>query len=230
MNFYIGIDVGTSATKMLLVDSEGVIHNTVVKEYPIEYPYPGWSQQDPEDWRDAVLQGVPELLEGFEGSNVVGIGCGGQMHGLVILDECDRVIRPALLWNDGRTAKETAYLNTQIGQERLSEMTGNIAFAGFTATKLLWLKENEPTNFERIKKIMLPKDYINYILTGVHSSDYSDASGTLLLDVENKCWSNEMLNICGVSETQMPRLFESYECIGTVRPEMAEVLGIPASV
>lgn len=230
MNFYIGIDVGTSATKMLLVDSEGIIHNTVVKEYPIEYPCPGWSQQDPEDWRDAVLQGVPELLEGFEGSNVVGIGCGGQMHGLVILDEGDRVIRPALLWNDGRTAKETAYLNTQIGQERLSEMTGNIAFAGFTATKLLWLKENEPINFERIKKIMLPKDYINYILTGVHSSDYSDASGTLLLDVENKCWSNEMLNICGVSETQMPRLFESYECIGTVRPEMAEVLGIPASV
>lgn len=230
MNFYIGVDIGTSATKLLLIDSEGMLHNTVVKEYPIEYPRPGWSQQEPEDWHRAVMEGIPELLIGFDVSKVAGIGCAGQMHGLVMLDEDDVVIRPALLWNDGRTEKETTFLNGQIGKEKLSQMTGNIAFAGFTATKLLWVKANEPNNFARIAKIMLPKDYINYILTGVHSSDYSDASGTLLLDVENKRWSREMLEICGISEAQMPKLFESYECVGTVKPEIAEALGIPASV
>ncbi len=138
------------------------------------------------------------------------------MHGLVILDENDQVIRPAILWNDGRTAKQVDYLNHEIGKDKLSKYTGNIAFAGFTAPKILWVKENEPENFARIAKIMLPKDYINYILTGVHACDYSDASGMLLLDVANKCWSKEMLEICGVTESQMPKLFESYEIVGTL--------------
>ena len=152
------------------------------------------------------------------------------MHGLVVLDEQDNVIRPAILWNDGRTAKQVDYLNGVIGKAKLSAMTANIAFAGFTAPKILWMKEEEPENFARIAKIMLPKDYINYILTGVHSCDYSDASGMLLLDVQHKCWSREMLEICGVAEAQMPKLFESFDCIGTVKPEIAEALGISASV
>ena len=228
--YYIGIDLGTSAMKLLLMDAEGKIHNTVSKEYPLEFPQPGWSQQNPEDWKDALFEGVPELLCGFDAYKVKGIGCGGQMHGLVVLDENDNVIRPAILWNDGRTAKQVDYLNNEIGKNKLSAWTGNIAFAGFTAPKILWLKENEPENFSRIAKIMLPKDYINYILTGVHSCDYSDASGMLLLDVEHKCWSKEMLEICGISEKQMPKLFESYDCIGALCPEVADKLGLHGTV
>ena len=229
MAYYIGIDLGTSALKLLLVDESGTIHNTVTREYPLEFPCPGWSQQAPEDWKRAVLEGVPELLRGFDAGAVRGIGCGGQMHGLVILDERDEVIRPAILWNDGRTAGETEYLNTVVGKEKLSAWTANIAFAGFTAPKLLWLREHEPDSFARIAKIMLPKDYVNYILTGVHSTDYSDASGTLLLDVKNRRWSAEMLSVCGVTESQMPKLYESWEAVGTLRPEMAALLGLPES-
>ena len=225
--YYIGIDLGTSAVKLLLVAEDGQICNSVTKEYPLEFPQPGWSQQNPEDWRKAVLEGIPQLLEGFDGSQVAGIGCGGQMHGLVVLDDQDQVIRPAILWNDGRTARQVDYLNEEIGRQTLSQLTANIAFAGFTAPKILWMRENEPENFARIAKIMLPKDYINYVLTGVHSCDYSDASGMLLLDVQNKCWSQRMLEICGITQEQMPQLFESYQCVGTVTPEMARQLGIP---
>ncbi len=230
MKLFIGIDLGTSAVKLLLMDQQGVIRNVVSKAYPLEFPQPGWSQQNPQDWKNAVLEGIPELLKDFSGADVAGIGCGGQMHGLVILDETDQVIRPAILWNDGRTARQTAYLNQQIGREKLTEWTGNIAFAGFTAPKLLWLREHEPENFRRIAKIMLPKDYVNYILTGVHACDYSDASGMLLLDVKNRCWSREMMDICGISQKQMPRLFESYACIGKVQPELARRLGLGADV
>lgn len=230
MKLYIGVDLGTSAVKLLLMDEQGQIKNVVSKEYPLEFPQPGWSQQNPEDWRKAMMEGIPELLTGFRGTDVAGIGCGGQMHGLVILDENDHVIRPAILWNDGRTAKQVDHLNNEIGKERLSQLTANIAFAGFTAPKILWVKENEPENFNKIAKIMLPKDYINYVLTGVHSCDYSDASGMLLLDVQHKCWSREMLDICGISENQMPKLFESYECIGTVKPEIATLLGLGENV
>ena len=230
MKLYIGIDLGTSAAKLLLMDAQGTVLNVVTKEYPLEFPQPGWSQQNPEDWRKAVMEGVPELLAGFDAATVAGIGCGGQMHGLVILDEADQVIRPAILWNDGRTAKQVDYLNEEIGRKQLSRWTANIAFAGFTAPKILWIRENEPENFSRIAKIMLPKDYINYILTGVHACDYSDASGMLLLDVEHKCWNKEMLELCGVTEHQMPGLYESFDCIGTVKPEVAEKLGICADV
>ncbi len=227
---YIGIDLGTSSTKLMLLDEAGTILNTAVRDYPLEFPQPGWSQQNPADWWKAVEEGMPELLAGFDAGSVAGIGVAGQMHGLVVLDGNDQIIRPAILWNDGRTAKQVDYLNNVIGKARLSRLTANIAFAGFTAPKILWMREEEPGNFARIAKIMLPKDYVNYLLTGVHACDYSDASGMLLLDVQHKCWSKEMLDICGVSESQMPRLFESYQCIGTVKPEIAAKLGIPATV
>ena len=152
------------------------------------------------------------------------------MHGLVVLDEQDRVIRPAILWNDGRTAAEVDHLNNEVGKDKLSALTANIAFAGFTAPKLLWMRKHEPENFGKIAKIMLPKDYINYILTGVHCCDYSDASGMLLLDVEHKRWSAEMLELCGVTEAQMPKLFESYEVVGTVKPDVARALGLSDQV
>ena len=230
MNLYIGIDLGTSALKLLLMDAQGQIKKIVSRDYPLEFPHPGWSQQNPEDWKQAVLTGIPELLEGFDSASVRGIGCGGQMHGLVILDSEDRVIRPAILWNDGRTGKQVQYLNETVGRDKLSAWTGNIAFAGFTAPKLLWLRENEPENFAKIRKIMLPKDYINYLLTGVHSCDYSDASGMLLLDVAHRRWSPEMLDVCGISEDQMPKLFESFQAVGTLLPDMARKLGLPETV
>ena len=230
MKYYIGADLGTSALKLLLVDTEGNIVNTVTKTYDVCFPNPGWSEQSPEDWWKALVSGVKELVKDIDKASVGGIGVGGQMHGLVILDENDNVIRPAILWNDGRTAKETDYLNEVIGQKKLAELTGNIAFAGFTAPKILWVKENEPENFKRIAKIMLPKDYINYKLTGVFSMDYSDASGTLLLDVENKCWSQEMVDICGIDISLLPALYESYDKTGDVLPSILEELGLVGKI
>lgn len=226
MKYYIGADLGTSSLKLLLVGNNGCIVNEVTKSYDLSFPKPGWSEQNPEDWWDAFVSGVKELIGDINPNDVRAIGAGGQMHGLVVLDSKDSVIRPAILWNDGRTDKETEYLNTVIGKERLSRLTANIAFAGFTAPKILWMKNNEPKNFERISKIMLPKDYLNYKLTGVHCCDYSDASGMLLLDVKNKCWSKEMLEICNISENQCPKLYESYEVVGTLLPEIALQLGL----
>ncbi len=227
---YIGIDLGTSAVKLLLMDGGGKIHKIVSKEYPLFFPHPGWSEQRPEDWYEKTMEGIAELLDGSDRSQVAGISFGGQMHGLVALDQDDQVIRPAILWNDGRTAKETDYLNQVIGKEKLSEYTANIAFAGFTAPKLLWMRENEPENFARIAKIMLPKDYLAYCLSGVHCTDYSDASGMLLMDVKNKCWSEDMMEICGVTKEQLPKLYESYEVVGTLKPELAEVAGLSDQV
>jgi len=224
MYYYIGADLGTSALKLLLCDKNGNIVKSVTRFYEVKYPRPGWSEQSPEDWWKAFCDGVKELTETVDKESIKGIGVAGQMHGLVILDKNNEVIRPAILWNDGRCDKETEYLNETIGKEKLSALTANIAFAGFTAPKLLWLKKHEKQNFDRISKIMLPKDYINYRLTGVHATDYSDASGTLLLDVKNKCWSKEMLEVCCVSEEQMPGLFESYECMGNVLPEISAQL------
>ncbi|MGX8699238.1 MAG: xylulokinase, partial [bacterium] len=221
---------GTSAAKLLLVRHDGEILNTVTREYSLSFPHPGWSEQAPEDWWQACLDGIPALLRGFDASQVAAIGAGGQMHGLVVLDAEDRVIRPAILWNDGRTDEETAWLNGAVGKDKLSALTANIAFAGFTAPKLLWLRKHEPEHFSRIAKMMLPKDYVNYLLTGVHASDYSDASGTLLLNVAEKRWSEEMLSLCGVSQEQMPCLFESYEVIGLVKDEIADRLGLPHGV
>ena len=228
--FYIGIDLGTSAVKLLLVGEDGAVLRTVSKAYPLSFPHPGWSEQNPSDWWDACVAGIRELLCGFDASAVAGIGLGGQMHGLVALDRDDRVLRPAILWNDGRTAEQVDYLNNVIGKDVLSARTANIAFAGFTAPKLLWMRKEEPELFARIDKIMLPKDYIQYKLTGVHACDYSDASGMLLLDVQHKCWSAQMLDVCGLRETQMPRLFESWNVTGTLLPEAAALLGLPETV
>lgn len=227
---YIGIDLGTSASKFLLVDEVGRVLNTVTKEYPLSFPRPGWSEQDPAHWWQACLAGVPELLAGFDAKQVAGIGVGGQMHGLVALDAAGNVLRPAILWNDGRTAAQVDYLNEAVGNDKLSAWTGNIAFAGFTAPKLLWMRQNEPDLFARIAKILLPKDYLVYRLTGVHATDYSDASGTLLLDVAHKRWSSEMLDLCGVTEAQMPTLFDSWQPVGTLTAAAATALGLPTDV
>ena len=223
---FVGIDLGTSGVKLLLLDKEGKTLGTRTEEYPLSFPKPGWSEQDPEAWLTQTKVGLKKLLSEHGNPEIKAIGIGGQMHGLVILDERDEVIRPAILWNDGRTVKETEYLNETIGKDKLSSYTGNIAFAGFTAPKILWLKNNEPENFKRTSKIMLPKDYLVYKLTGAFVTDYSDASGMLLLDVKNKKWSEEMLDICGVKSEQLPTLHESYEAVGDLKSEIKEELNI----
>ena len=227
---YVGIDLGTSAVKLLLMDGAGKIQKIVSKEYPLYFPHPGWSEQNPEDWYEKSMEGLKELLSGCDKSQVAGISFGGQMHGLVILDKDDQVIRPAILWNDGRTGEETDYLNQVIGKDKLSAYTANIAFAGFTATKILWVKKHEPENFARIEKLMLPKDYLAYRLSGTFCTDVSDASGMLLFDVEHKRWSKEMMEICGVKESQLAQIFESYEAVGTLKPELAAELGLSENV
>jgi len=223
---YIGIDLGTSSVKLLLTDEKGIIKNSITKEYPLIFPKPGWSEQDPDLWWKQTVKGIKELIKGYDSKTIGGIGCAGQMHGLVILDKNDKVIRPCILWNDGRTDKEVEYLNNEIGRKNLTKYTANIAFAGFTAPKILWIKKNEPQNYKKIAKIMLPKDYINYKLTKVHCTDYSDASGMLLLDVKNKKWSKKMCDVCGVNEAQLPKLFESYDVVGKVNcSELKELTG-----
>lgn len=227
---YIGVDLGTSSVKMLLMDEKGNIKNIVTKEYPLYFPKTGWAEQNPTDWYHALVEGIKELTKDADVNEVDGISFSGQMHGMVILDDMDQVIRPAILWNDGRTVEECDYLNNVIGREKISEYTANMALTGFTAPKLLWVRKHEPDNFAKIKKIMLPKDYIAYKLSGIHCTDVSDASGMLLLDVKNKCWSKEMLDIVGIKEEQMAKIFESYEVVGTLTPNAAKELGLPESV
>lgn len=227
---YIGVDLGTSAVKLLLMNEAGHIEKIVSREYPLSFPHSGWSEQNPYDWYDKTLDGLKELLSECDKSLVDGISFGGQMHGLVTLDAQDEVVRPAILWNDGRTTEETTYLNEQIGRERLTGYTANIAFAGFTAPKILWMQKNEPDLWTKVKKIMLPKDYLAYRLSGTFCTDYSDASGMLLMDVKNKCWSKEMMEICHVSREQLPDLYESFEVVGTLKKEIASELGVPETV
>lgn len=227
---YIGVDLGTSSVKLLLMDESGDIKSIVTREYPLYFPQPGWSEQNPEDWFSALTDGIKELTKDCDKTTVDGISFSGQMHGMVILDEEDKVIRPAILWNDGRTQAECDYLNNEIGRDKISAYTGNMALTGFTAPKLLWVKKHEPENFAKIKKVMLPKDYAAYCLSGVHCTDVSDASGMLLLDVKNKCWSKEMLDIIGLKEEQLAKVYESYEVVGTLKKDIAKELGLPESV
>lgn len=227
---YLGVDLGTSSVKLLLMDETGDIKSIVTREYPLYFPKPGWSEQNPEDWYAALIDGVKELTKDCDKSQIDGISFSGQMHGMVILDENDNVIRPAILWNDGRTQAECDYLNNEIGREKISSYTANMALTGFTAPKLLWVRKHEPENFAKIKKIMLPKDYIAYKLSGVHCTDVSDASGMLLLDVKNKTWSKEMLEICGLKEEQMAKIHESYQVVGNITKEAANELGLTGEV
>ena len=228
--YYIGVDLGTSSVKLLLMNELGEIKNSVSREYELYFPKTGWSEQKPEDWWEQTTDGIRELIRGVDASLVKGISFGGQMHGLVILDSEDRVLRPAILWNDGRTQAECDYLNQEIGREKISSYTANMALTGFTAPKLLWVKKHEPEIFAKISKIMLPKDYLAYRLSGVHCTDVSDASGMLLFDVEHRCWSDEMIEIIGIRKEMLAQVFESYEVVGTILPEVASSLGLPSDV
>lgn len=227
---FMGIDLGTSSVKVLLMETDGNILKTLTKEYSISFPKPSWAEQNPDEWWNVTKSAIKEILNNTIKSNLKGISFSGQMHGLVILDKNDEVIRPAILWCDQRTEEECNYLNNTIGMDKISKYTGNIALTGFTAPKILWLKNNEVESFNRIEKIMLPKDYLAYKLSGNFATDVSDASGMLLLDVENKKWSDEMINLVGIKKTNLPKLYESYESIGNITKELAEEFEIPNSV
>ena len=224
---YLGIDLGTSSVKLLLMDKKGVVKKTISKDYPITYLNDNWAEQNPEDWWNATFNGIKNILKDEKRNSLNGISFSGQMHGLVILDENDTVIRPAILWCDQRTEKECEELNTL---EWLYDVTGNQALTGFTAPKILWLKKNEPNNFKKIRKIMLPKDYIAYKLSGVHGIDVSDASGTLMLNVEKREWSNEIIKFLDIDEKCLGKVFESYEVIGKIKESLSNELGVSKEV
>ena len=229
---FIGLDLGTSSVKALLINESGTVEASCSKGYPCFHRNPGWSEQEPLDWYMSSMAAIRDLLNDSDANplDVHGIGIGGQMHGLVTLDEDDAVVRPAILWNDGRSEQESKYLNNQIGVDRLSEWCGNISFPGFTAPKLLWMRTHEPDYFGRIRKVMLPKDYLVYRLSGEFSTDVSDASGTLLFDVRNRCWSADMLGLCGLSIEQMPKIHESFESVGALSTDTARELGLTNDV
>lgn len=223
MNYYVGIDLGTSSVKALLLSDEGDVVSSVTREYPLYFPHSGWSEQNPEDWYNQTVDALKELLSGIDAKLVRSFSFSGQMHGLVMLDSDDNVIRSALLWNDSRSQTETDKLNEN--KDFLLDNTANIAFAGFTLPKLLWVKENEPENYEKINKIMLPKDYVAYRLSGEFCTDVSDASGTLYFDVENRCWAKDILSRYDIKEQWLPKVLESDECAGNLKDELALLLG-----
>ena len=229
MDYFIGLDIGTSSVKGMLL-SENAIVKTAEREYPVYYPKDGWSEQNPQDWYDGSISVIKELVSDIDKNSVASVSFSGQMHGLVVLDENDNVIRPAILWNDSRSSRETEYLNNVIGKETLQQNTGNIAFSGFTAPKVLWLKNNEPENFQKTEKIMLPKDYVAYRLSGVFATDCSDAAGTLYFDTKNRCWSETMLSVLGISEKNLPKVYESYQTVGTLKTFVADELGLNENV
>lgn len=227
MNF-LGIDLGTSSVKIILINDKGEVVESVSKTYPINYPEAGWAEQNPRDWWNRTREGIKELLHKgtIKAEDINGIGISGQMHGLVILDENNDVLMPAILWCDQRTEKQCDYLNNEFGQDKLSKLTGNKALTGFTMPKVLWVKENKPEIYKKIRHIMLPKDYINYKLTGNFASDVSDASGTLMFDVKNRRWSKEMIKLLEIDEKVLPKVYESWEVIGNITEDVSVELGL----
>ncbi len=226
---YIGIDLGTSGVKTLLVTNKGEIIKEATRSYPIDIDENNFSEQNPKDWLNQTLEALKEVTAGYQ-SEIKGISFSGQMHGLVLLDKNDNIIRPAILWNDQRTFLEVDFLNDKIGKEKLLKETGNIAVTGFTAPKILWVKKHEIDNFNKINKIMLPKDYLIYALTGEFVTDYSDASGTLYFDVENKKYNKFMLDLIGIKLENLPKPLPSYQKCGYLKEEIKELLNLENDV
>ena len=228
MNYLIGIDIGTSATKTVLFDEEGRVAASASQEYPLYQPHNGWAEQDPHDWRDAALETLRRVMDesGAGPEDVKGIGLSGQMHGLVMLDEKGEVIRRSIIWCDQRTGAEVEDMLAIMPRERWIEVTANPPLTGWTAAKILWVRKNEPENYARCRHILLPKDYIRYVLTGVFAAEVSDASGMQLLDVPGRCWSEEVLEKLDINPEYLGKLYESCEVTGTILPEIAARTGL----
>ncbi len=228
MSYLMGIDVGTTGTKTLLCNEEGEILARSVEEYPLSTPQPNWAEQDPEDWWKATVTSIRKVIKdaGIDPQDIKGLGLSGQMHGAVVIDKDYKVLRPCILWCDQRTADQCHYITEKIGRERLIELVSNPALTGFTAPKIVWIKENEPQIYEKAHKILLPKDYIRFRLTGNFATEVSDASGTLLFDVRNRKWSQEMLDELEISRDLMPQCYESPEVSGEISQGAAALTGL----
>ncbi|MFO7166435.1 MAG: xylulokinase [Chloroflexota bacterium] len=232
MSLLIGLDIGTSGAKALLCDADGRVLATATAEYPLHTPQPLWSEQDPADWWRGARQALREVVAraGGDAARIAGLGLTGQMHGAVFLDAEGQVIRPALLWNDQRTAAECEEITARVGAARLIELAGNPALTGFQAPKILWLRNHEPANYARVAQVLLPKDYIRLMLTGERASDASDAAGTLLLDLRSRDWSDEILEKLEIPREWLPPVYEGPQVAGRLRPEVAADLGLPAGL
>ncbi len=227
-SFFLGIDTSTTSSKALLIDERGEVIAVASSPHTLQTPKPLWSEQDPREWWDAVSASIRSVLEkaGIGGEQVAAVGLTGQMHGLVLLDDAGNVLRPAILWNDQRTQSECDEIHRRIGKEKFIQITGNVALTGFTAPKILWVKENEPDIYAKAKHVLLPKDYIRYKLTGEYAMDKADGSGTVLFDLKSRKWSREVLEALGIDASWMPRTFEGPEFTGGVTAEAASITGL----
>lgn len=229
MSILLGIDIGTSGVKVLVCDEYARMLGKATEEYPLHHPFPGWAEQDPEDWWQGTIKAISKALSDacLSGSEVCGIGLSGQMHGSVFVDSEGKVIRPAILWCDVRTAPQCVRITQAMGgRAKLIEHTANPALEGFTAPKVVWLQEEEPANWARVKKLLLPKDYIRYKLTGEIAMEMSDAAGTLLFDVRNRRWSKPVLDALSISSDIMPDVYESTDVCGRISSEVADLTGL----
>ncbi|EFN9976790.1 xylulokinase [Escherichia coli] len=223
---YIGIDLGTSGVKVILLNEQGEVVASQTEKLTVSRPHPLWSEQDPEQWWQATDRAMKALGDQHSLQDVKALGIAGQMHGATLLDAQQRLLRPAILWNDGRCAQECALLEARVPQSRV--ITGNLMMPGFTAPKLLWVQRHEPEIFRQIDKVLLPKDYLRLRMTGEFASDMSDAAGTMWLDVAKRDWSDDMLQACHLSRDQMPALYEGSEITGALLPEVAKAWGMAA--
>lgn len=228
MRYLLGVDLGTSGTKTVLFDEAGNAVASSTTEYPMYQPKNGWAEQEPSDWWDATVTGIRTVLQksGVVPSAVAGVGLSGQMHGLVMLDAAGEVLRRSIIWCDQRTAKECEEITQRVGAERLVEITANPALTGFTASKILWVRNNEPEVYEKCRHILLPKDYVRYKLTGEFATEVSDASGMQLLDIPNRCWSQEVLDALDIDRSLLAKVYESPEVTGTVTTQAARLTGL----
>lgn len=231
MKYYVGIDVGTSGAKALIMDAKGNVLATAVGEYPCYCPRASWSEQDPRDWWKGSIQAVRLAIKsaGIDARNVAGIGLSGQMHGLVVTDAGGKPLRPSIIWNDQRTAQQARQIEEQAGgKARLIAMVGNVAVTSFTLTKLLWVRQHEPRVYDKIRHLLLPKDYVRLCMTGEYAGDVSDMSGTLMLDQRKRDWSKAILSLFQIDREILPSVVESHEIAGRLTAEAAEALGLPA--
>ena len=228
MRYLLGIDIGTSGTKTLLITQEGQVAASSTQEYPLYTPKPLWSEQNPADWWNAVCVSIKDVLarSGVEAKDIAAVGLSGQMHGAVFLDDQRNVLRPAILWNDQRTQAECDWIMDTVGRDRVVELISNPVLTGFTAGKIVWLRNHEPHLFARVRKVLLPKDYIRLLLTGEYATEVSDASGTALFNVRKRAWADEMLDACSIPRDWMPRSYESPEITGRITSEAARATGL----
>lgn len=226
----LGIDVSTTGVKALLIDEAGQVISSATTPHSLSTPYPLWSEQSPLDWWSGVVQSIRKALAqtGLTGTDIRAVGLTGQMHGLVLLDEKNAILRPAILWNDQRTADECEEITRKVGFERLLQITGNRALTGFTAPKIVWVHNHEPEIFKQVAHILLPKDYVRFRLSGDYAVDKADASGMLLLDHKTRDWSQELLNILGIPHSWMPKTYEGTEVTGVIHAQAAEETGLSA--